>query len=173
MKNKTLQQGLTIIELVTVIVLLAIVSVFVVPKFSGSSSYEAYSYRPPLISALRLTQQRAMQHTAAEYQNSDGSNITLCHHLVLNNDKYGVPDKTDCAVRTFASDWQPDATGAEVDNKHQVTFSVVGITNPATIGFNHLGQPTDDCTGGCIIAITSAEDTVQIQIESEGYIHAL
>ncbi|MGJ8691086.1 MAG: type II secretion system protein [Thalassotalea sp.] len=176
MKNK--QTGFSLIELVTVIILIGILAVNVLPKFSGSSSFEAHPYRAQLISALRLTQQRAMQYTAATYKNSNGDVVNICNQLVLaevsgsEKARYGVPDRTDCTTLTFASAWQPDSTGLIVDNNHQVNFQIQGRSNPSQITFDQWGRPAADCAGGCVINVISSDETINIQIESEGFIYA-
>ncbi|MBL0709634.1 MAG: type II secretion system protein [Colwellia sp.] len=168
------QQGFTLVELITVIILIGILAVAVLPKFDGSASYEAHTHRAQLISALRLTQQRAMQQT----NNNDG----YCHQLIFENNanvsRYGIPDRTDCSKTTFPSNWQPDDTGFEVDSKYNVTFAINGQSNPSAITFDSMGRPipnntiTNNCAGGCIINVISGVETLQIQIELEGYIHA-
>ncbi|PCH97800.1 MAG: MSHA biogenesis protein MshC [Gammaproteobacteria bacterium] len=165
------QAGFTIIELITVIILIGILAVSVFPKFDGTASYEAHSHRAQLISALRLTQQRAMQQT-------DGN----CHQLIFDNDsnitRYGIPNRLDCTITSFAG-WQPDATGFEVEDRYQVNFGINGKTNPSAITFDSMGRPignasvANNCVGGCIINVQSSVETLQIQIESEGYIHAI
>ena len=174
MMKKT-QTGFTIIELVTVIILLGILAVYVLPKFNGSSSFEAYTYRTQLISALRLTQQRAMQYTATTHINDNGSTVNMCHHLVfdVSGARYGVPNRTDCSIETFPNGWQPDSTGLIVDSNHQVTFEIQGQNNPSAIGFNHLGVPTKNCLGGCVINVIGADETVQIKIAAQGFIYAI
>ena len=168
------QLGLTLIELLTVIILIGILTVSVLPKFDGTASYEAHSHRAQLISALRLTQQRAMQQT-------DG-NDGYCHQIVFDNDpnvsRYGVPDRLDCTVTSFAG-WQPDATGFEVDSKYQVSFGINGSTNPSAVTFDGMGRPIsnaslgNNCAGGCLINVQSGIETLQISIEPEGYVHAI
>jgi len=167
------QHGFTLVELVTVIILIGILAVAVLPKFDGSASYEAHAHRAQLISALRLTQQRAMQQTNDDY----------CHQIIFDNNanvsRYGIPDRTDCSKTTFSNNWQPDATGFEVDSKYNVTFAIKGKSNPGAITFDSMGRPipnntiTNNCAGGCIINVTSGVETLQIQIESEGYVHAI
>jgi MSHA pilin protein MshC len=173
-----LNRGFTLIELITVIILLGILAVAVLPKFDGTASYEAHTHRAQLISALRLTQQRAMQQTDTD----DG----YCHQLVFDNDslvsRYGVPDRVDCTVTTFSGqvpEWEPDATGFEVEKKYQVSFGIQGQTNPSAVTFDNMGRPVsnatiaNNCVGGCIITVQSSVETLRIQIESEGYIHAI
>ena len=168
------ERGFTIIELITVIILIGIMAVTVLPKFDGTASYEAHSHRAQLISALRLTQQRAMQQTDI----NDG----YCHQLIFDNDsdvsRYGVPDRLNCNVTSFIG-WEPDATGFVVEDRYQVNFSINGLSNPSAITFNSMGQPVsnasleNNCAGGCIINVQSDIETLQIKIESEGYIHAI
>jgi len=167
------QAGFTIIELVTVIILIGILAISVLPKFDGTASYEAHSHRAQLISALRLTQQRAMQQT--------DSSDSYCHQLIFDNNvnvsRYGIPDRLDCDDTSFAG-WQPDATGFEVDSKYQVSFGIDGKTNQSAVTFDGMGRPIinstlpNDCDGGCIINVQSSVETLKIKIESEGYIHA-
>ncbi len=156
---KKYQTGFTIIELITVIILIGILAVAVLPKFDGTASYEAHTHRAQLISALRLTQQRAMQQTEDSF----------CNHLVIESKQYGVPDRTDCGITVIpALGWQPDATGHIVDDRYDITFG----SSPNVIGFNAMGRPLIDCVGGCTIEISSNVETLEIIIESEGYVHA-
>ena len=152
--------GFTLIEAVTVIILLGILAASVLPKFSGTRDYEVYAYRSQLIAALRLTQQRAMQQT----------NSSLCFQIVVEDSRYGVPDRTDCAITVFPIDWQPDLTGIVVETNHKVTFDINGNANPGIVSFNGMGVPLDDCNGGCTLNIKSSNDSVAIFIESQGYI---
>jgi len=163
------QYGFTLIELVTVIILIGILAVAVLPKFDGSASYEAHAHRAQLISALRLTQQRAMQQT----DNTDG----YCHQIVFYNDanvsRYGVPDRLDCSITTFPVNWQVDKTGFEVDSKYEVLFQINGVNNSSFVSFDSMGRPQGNCIGGCIIDVQSSVETKKIQIELEGYVHAI
>jgi len=161
------QRGFTLVELITVIILIGVLAMVALPKFSGSDNYEVYPYRAQLISALRLTQQRAMQQTLS----------TACHQIVFDSAqaRYGVPNRVDCAIVTFPASWKPDLTGAMVDSRYDITFAIDGKTNPKKIAFDYMGRPLDDCAGGCTINVkqTAINEVVKIKIESEGFIHAL
>lgn len=163
-------RGFTTIELVTVIIIVAILAVNVLPRFDGTASYEAHTHRAQLISALRLTQQRAMQQTSPDI--ASGNNY--CHHIVFDATKprYGVPDRLDCDVISFPSGWQPDATGHIVDTRYDITFSV-SFSGDAIISFDWMGRPLNGCSTGCTIDVGSAVETLTIEIEQEGYIHGL
>lgn len=173
------QHGFTLVELITVIILIGILAVAVLPKFDGTASYEAHTHRAQLISALRLTQQRAMQQT-------DDDDDGYCHQLVFDNhlkiSRYGIPNRVDCSITVFTGqtpEWTPDATGFQVDSKYQVSFDIDGKDNPSAITFNSMGRPIsnendelNDCAGGCTIYVRSSLENLEIKIESEGYIHA-
>lgn len=163
MNNK----GFSLIELIVVILLISILAVSVAPKMDNTASYEAHTHRAQLISALRLTQQRAMQQTNA----SDG----FCHEIIFDKDKarYGIPNRTSCIVTSpiFPSGWIADGTGHTVDKRYQVTFNIDGAANPQTVGFDWMGRPTGDCAGGCQINVVSSVESLKIFIEVEGYIN--
>ena len=164
-KNK----GFTTIELVTVIIIVGILAVNVLPKFDGTSGYQTHTHRAQLISALRLTQQRAMQQT------NPGENF--CHQLIIEADRYGIANRVavDCSGQDIMdSSWQPDLSGHIVEPGNLVTFSLDGSASK-NVTFDWLGKPGGDCAGGCTIKIageTSALD-VEIKIEAEGYIRGI
>jgi len=171
--------GFTTIELVTVIIIVGILAVNVLPRFDGTASYEAHTHRAQLISALRLTQQRAMQQTS--------SGDSYCHQIVFDNDsvpvRYGVPDRTDCGITVFPNNWQPDATGHILDDRYDITYSI-DSSALNQVSFDWLGRANNcdsdvdngsDAKLGCTILVESAvqngADALKITIESEGYIH--
>ena len=161
-------KGFTLIELIVVIILIAILAVSVAPKFDGTSGYEAHTHRAQLISALRLTQQRAMQQT----NSTDG----YCHEIVFDDveSRYGIPNRVDCTETNpvFLPSWQAADTGHTVDSRYQITFNIDGLPNPQTVGFDWMGRPTESCSGGCEINVSQAEgQTLKIYIEEEGYIN--
>lgn len=181
-KNQT---GFTLIELVTVIILIGILAVSVSPKFDGTASYEAHSHRAQLIAALRLTQLRAMQQTDPD---PESTGLPYCHQLVFDKhpdySRYGIPNRVNCGVTIFPNNWLPDETGFSVDGKYQVSFGIVGKTNPSAVTFDSMGRPVknqslaNDCTEGsirgCTLFVKHGTDApLLIKIESEGYIHAL
>jgi MSHA pilin protein MshC len=60
MDNETTQSGFTLVELITVIVILSFVSIAVLPRFLQSNSFQTRSVQDQLISAARQAQQLAM-----------------------------------------------------------------------------------------------------------------
>lgn len=161
-KNK----GFTTIELVTVIIIVGILAVNILPKFDGTGSYQAHTHRAQLISALRLTQQRAMQRT--------DPNSHYCHQLVIEADRYGVDNSSaNCALQNINhSSWKPDLTGHIIEQGNSISFSIAGET-AKIITFDWLGRPGGDCEKGCTITVDSDIETLAIEIEAEGYIHGV
>lgn len=162
-------KGFTLIELIVVIMLISILAVTVIPKIDSTDGYEAHTHRAQLISALRLTQQRAMQQT--------DSTDEYCHQIVFDSayPRYGIPNREDCddeSLPTPIEDWKPDATGHLVEDGYDITFDINDDPNPSVVGFDWMGRPTKGCDGGCQINIKHISgQSLKIYIEEEGYIN--
>ena len=151
--------GISLIELIVVIILISILSVTAGSKFFSSGGFEEYSYRDEVINKLRAVQLKSMQQT-------NGS----CNEVLFTNTQMGLPDNAACtASRSFSANWQPDIRDVEIDSSHGVTFNSAVID---LLSFDLWGRPLDDCNGGCVINIVGAESTLNITIESEGFIYA-
>ena len=70
---------------------------------------------------------------------------------------------------TFGNPPYDDDNSLQLSNLDDITFSPANLT----IGFNALGQPTDDCVGGVVIIIESSGVSRTISINKEGFIDAL
>ena len=145
-------KGVTLIELVIVILIISILAVTVAPKIIGVNSFNAYVYRDQMISSLRLMQQQAMQQT----------NIAACHQVIVNTNGYGR--SADCDNPSLVSDWQNDYTGFEIPSDQSVTISASN-----TLTFDSWGR-VNECSTGCTIEFVS-DDSALLCIESQGYIH--
>jgi MSHA pilin protein MshC len=66
-----LQQGFTLIELITVIILLGILSAFAISRFPSAQGYSATIIKNQLIASARLAQQTALSRASA------GANVVL------------------------------------------------------------------------------------------------
>ncbi len=141
LQNKS---GFTLIELVMVIVIIAILSVVVAPRFFTSKGFEEYTYRSEVIALLRAVQAKAMQQANV---------VNPCHQVTLSSTR--IYD--DCGHEV------------QVETNHNVTFATNGST---VLVFDHQGKI--NCGASCptIISITGLE-TLQLKIESQGYIHAI
>ncbi|SEK95805.1 MSHA pilin protein MshC [Colwellia chukchiensis] len=156
MKALHKQQGFTLVELVVVIIILGILAVSVAPKFFSAKGFAEYGYQSDIIAKLRLIQTKAMQQT----------NTAYCHRVLITASQLGAPDDCDNNP-SFSLAWQPSATGLVITASDNVTLSSNIAGNSFT--FDSMGRPS---CGTCIISV-NGEQTLQIKIESEGYIHAL
>ncbi|TWX72711.1 prepilin-type N-terminal cleavage/methylation domain-containing protein [Colwellia sp. C1TZA3] len=159
-KTLTLPQGFTLIELIIVIIILGILSVTVAPKFFTAKGFSEYGYRSDVIAKLRLIQTKAMQQTQSSY----------CHRVLVTATKLGTPDDDECAVSpNFGEPWVDSVTRVKVNNQDNITFSTSNMTDDY-FSFDSMGRPS--CAAPCIITI-NGEQSLSVQIEAEGYIHAL
>ncbi|WP_157981157.1 pilus assembly FimT family protein [Aliidiomarina haloalkalitolerans] len=154
------QQGFTLTELIIVIVVLGILSVFAAPRFFGTSGVDEAALESRVISMLRLQQQRAMQDSASP-----------CFGAVFTA-ATGRVEPYDC--------------GATVDPVRIIelpsALTLATISVPAglesAIRFNSLGCPvsvvhetTEQACGSARIQLTiTGATTRQICIQSQGYI---
>ncbi|GAA5137832.1 prepilin-type N-terminal cleavage/methylation domain-containing protein [Thalassotalea piscium] len=169
-------KGFTLIELIIVIIILGIMMVTVAPKFFSSNGFEQFTYRNEAITTLRAIQLRAMQQTSGDF----------CHQVSVTSSQLGLL-KTDtsqvsnCHLTELSDQSNSEYnqhTSVSIDNNHDVTFSVNGLAS--TFGFNQMGRVTDingtqlNCLSpnACQIIVTG-DQTLIIQIENEGFIHAL
>ena len=171
--------GFSLVELVTVITLIGVLAVVAGTRLQSRQGYVEYAYQDRLVSALRNMQIRAMQDTR------DG----FCFRLNFQygaNSAYGPP-ALDYAPgngsATCGSGIASDApgflatVGTELTDEGLSLSSADGaLINFSYIGFDALGRPlnnTANCGTGtpCRVIITG-ESSVDVCIESEGYIHA-
>ncbi|HBY85823.1 MAG TPA: hypothetical protein DEO86_08115 [Colwellia sp.] len=179
--------GFTLIELIVVIILISIMSVTVLPKFFTSNGFEEFTYRDELIIKLRAIQLRSMQQTTD----------AVCHqvHIQTTPSIIGlqdtVPDESavercrtsnlDRPELCYTSDnkticYAGESTRVEIDSKHSVSFTLSqGLTS---FSFSSLGRPEapgcgDENTLCELILTVEGESSLRIEINREGYIHAI
>lgn len=150
--SRVSHKGFTLVELITVIVILGILSVFIVPRFMDTAVFRESAAGSEIISAARYAQQLAMAR---------GSN----HRLVIGANSYHV-ERNDGTPVTH-----PDGSG----NYNVTVNSVTLITATPTIVFNPLGQASFFDAGGNPVAATSTTingNSFTVTIEREtGYAH--
>lgn len=152
--KKNNNQGFTLVELVTTMILIGILAVTVFPRLINVSGYSAYSVRNEVISELRAAQQRAVN-------NSD-----LCLRVNFNVTGYAVQQ----ADRTAGCD-----TYSNIGNAYTWQDDLV-VTSRGSQNFNVFFDPlggielSNLCIGDCITIV--ADDTVKIKLSAAGYINA-
>ncbi len=124
MNSSNASDGFSLVELVTVILLLGIVSAVVLPRFTSRDGFVEYAVRDQFISAFRFAQQRAM------YDHS-GS----CYSVDIDANGFS-PNKDGASFSNFEPvDFSAgDYTGASITQGGSSTFSIYfdGLGNAYT-----------------------------------------
>lgn len=169
-KQSAIQNGFTLIELIVVIILISIMAVTVLPKFLTSNGFEEYTYRDELVIKLRAIQLRTMQQTSG----------STCHQIQIGTSPNAIglleTDSDIAATDLCMASYAGDSTTVTISNNHNVSFTISeGLTR---FSFSSLGKPVavgcGDATTPCKITLTVVgESQPQVEINSEGYIHAI
>jgi len=144
-------QGFTLIELILVILIISILAVSVVPKFFGASDIAHYTVRDQLLSQLRLSQLKAMNQ------------LDVCNRVKI-TDSYVVVETNNTSTCGTEG---PESTKVMLDDV-VIKLSSGTTPNPFYITFDSQGISSCDCVLNII-----GNGTVDLKIESQGYIHAL
>ncbi|GGB62774.1 prepilin-type N-terminal cleavage/methylation domain-containing protein [Shewanella inventionis] len=156
-QQRNVQLGFTLVELVTTIIVIAIIAVAVLPRLLSSASFSAYTLRNEFISELRYVQLKAIQNTDQCYQiDVDANGYTLRYF----SDRTG----NSCANQYRVEPLQAYSADAYISLSSN-TSKVFSIT------FDSLGRMISPaCSGHCFNAV--ADETLAIAVESEGYVYA-
>lgn len=150
--------GFTLVELVTTIILIGVLSVVAIPRLMSSSSYSAYSLRNEFTAELRKAQLLAMNNT------------DICIRIEVDAAngyrqlRFPVRVGNQCSgTASLNLGWQAFQGGS--------SLRLAGASSFA-LDFDALGRlPGTGCQGACIEVI--ADETLILAVESEGFIHAL
>lgn len=152
--------GLTLVELIIVIVLIGILAVTAGPAIFGRSGVDAVLYQDRLVGLLRLQQQRAMQDTTNNY----------C--VLIQGNRFGIPQI--CGAATLPANFNQEFEGI---NLSEASNNVVVSTQPSvsTVYFNGLGCSGTSAQPSCgslalQIAISEGSLTRSVCIQSQGFI---
>lgn len=145
------------IELIVVIVLIAIMSVFAATRYFGPSSYSAYTYQEAIISVIRQLQVNRMQSNLSES---------------APNSKYILQVSSDCigSVAACSQSAESDYQRSDVVRSDDATFSLQGNPSSNYIEFDLKGNPSWSGTGDIKIDIQAQGSTSTLCINSQGYV---
>jgi MSHA pilin protein MshC len=172
------QQGFTLVELITVVILLGILAIAVAPRFSDRSGYSEFSLQQRLIAALRNTQLKAMYDTRSDF----------CYRMILQvatngNHQFGPSSASyvngqqsnSCGVSIdAASDDFLRSEDGEIQSAGLQMQTRDGASAFNYIQFDNLGRPQSNagsCASTCTVTFSGESDT-RICVESQGYIYA-
>lgn len=150
--------GFTLIELVAVIVLIAILSAIVVPRFIGDSTFKEYTSRDQIVAVARIAQQRAMHDHS----------INACYRLRIENGVVSAQKRVGASYVNIGP--------ANIIGGVELDHSVQNPGTPISVYFDGLGNALSDvvnCTG--TISSTSIPllgSTLGVCVNASGYIQA-
>ena len=175
--SRASQRGFSLVELITVLILVGILSVVAVARFSGSDGFSEYTYQNRLISALRNMQQRAMHDNRAGFCfqiNLVNGAATPAFGPASLNFASGNQANTCAAGVDASSDFLATNATEIADERLTLTASDGGVSTLAYIGFNGLGQPLTNvanCSSGCTVTFAGTA-SASVCVASEGYVYA-
>ncbi|WP_018693878.1 type II secretion system protein [Algicola sagamiensis] len=165
--------GYTLLELVTVIVVLVAISVGIGPKFFDTRGVEEFAFRDQFVSSAQFIQ----------YQSMSRLSNTRCLFINFTTTSFGIMDGVDCNQApsgSFNLKTGIDFEFLTSDVFPNVTLTTTMATSSYTIGgqqqtvawltFDKQGKPTLNCVNGCNITFTG-DSTAKVCIEPQGYIH--
>ena len=138
-------KGFTLVELIVVLVIIGVLAVSLVPRFFSAAGTSEYLYQDQLLNLLRRAQIQAMQCT-----DCSTPAITLSANTVL----LGTASCNDIDAELALCVAPGEA---------------VTLTPDGSISFDNLGRPS--CSAASCIISVQGESTLNVCIESEGYIH--
>ncbi|HFD3590108.1 prepilin-type N-terminal cleavage/methylation domain-containing protein [Vibrio parahaemolyticus] len=153
MKIRSSALGFTLMELILVIVLLSILSLFAASRFMGSSSFSAYTLQERVISVIRQVQVNRMQSNVASPDNN----------FRLQVSSSCVGSVAACALTGRTQDARSDVV---IDKSAK--FSVISGA-ASTINFNLLGNPVSGAVN-ILIEDKHGRSSCQVEINTQGYV---
>lgn len=157
--SMTYAQGFTLVELVTVMILIGILAVVALPRFIGPSSYSAYSLRNEFLGELRLAQQLAMNNT------------DRCYRISVTPTQYQLSHFTSRTAATCAGAVSRVDAAQLLTGGARLVLMNTG-SDSFNIDFDVNGRPQLNCAANNDCIQTVADDTLVIGISSEGYVYA-
>jgi MSHA pilin protein MshC len=176
-KQQKAQGGFTLLELIVVMVIIGILAVFAVPRFSGASGYSEYTYQNRLVSVLRNMQIRAMQDSRPSFChriNFVNTSTQVAFGPASSNYASGNGSGTCASSIDYTSPAYLRTSATEIIEASVLMTAVDGSTTIGTIDFDSVGSPQtaiSNCSAGCTVTFTGVT-TAPVCIESEGFIHA-
>lgn len=149
-------RGFTLIELVTVIVIMGILALVLLPKWGGNSGFDERSFRDRVVAGLRYAQKSAI-----------ATRRTVCASFAATPTRVTFDISSANGAANCAAGMPllgPDSSPLVVTAAANVSFA----TLPANVVFDAAGRPG----AGVLINISGLDATQVITVEAEsGYVH--
>ncbi|MEL0610767.1 prepilin-type N-terminal cleavage/methylation domain-containing protein [Vibrio echinoideorum] len=164
MDNCRISKGFTLVELIVVIILIGIVSLFASSRYAGSSFFSTYFVQSEVLASLRLVQNRAMNR--ADY----------CNRWLLSSNKTQAIQVSPSSAENTCSEQFPDdvSDSSFVDGtQNKATFELQTNTSVSYLDFDSSGRSQQCLVSNCQLKISSTvnDDSISVCINTEGYIY--
>ena len=157
-------RGFTLVELVTVLVLVGLLAVTVLPRFLTRGGFDEVIYRDRLAALLQQAQLMAM------------SRASQCSTLLFEPHRFGIPRRDPGQTHCDAS--LPGAGEAyaspSLGIRAEEAVSTVTLSAPAQLNFDYWGRPLDvsgTAYASQLVIGIQGETSLKLCIETQGYIH--
>ncbi len=164
-KRMQVQRGFTLVELIVVLIMVGVLAVVAIPRFTGVASFNAMGFTDRVMASLRYAQKQAIakRRNVCVNVNAAGTTVTFT---------YANAAGSAAACGTAL-------TGPAGENPYVVTPERAGaVVTPAPLnfGFDALGRPINTATGvplAAVQTITVTGDIARVfSVEPEtGYVH--
>lgn len=171
------QHGFTLVELVTVMMVLGIVSLSIVPRFSGSNGYTEYALQKRFVSVLRNTQLKAMYDTRTDFcyriNVVTGNSATASFGPSTNSYLTGN-ESASCSTTVDMTSPEYLRTNAGEIEADNLQFSASDNATPISyIQFDNTGKAITSagiCASGCTFTFSGDAD-VSVCVADQGYVY--
>jgi MSHA pilin protein MshC len=154
---RTNLRGFTMVELIVTIMVIGILAVNILPRWSGNSGFDERSFRDRVVAGLRYAQKSAIasRRTVCASFSSPPASVTFMISTL-------PPVAADCT--TGAALVGPENTPLVVTAPGTVNFAAL----PADVIFDAAGRPA----AGALINVSGLAAALVITVEAEtGYVH--
>ncbi|MFY2509753.1 pilus assembly FimT family protein [Vibrio pectenicida] len=155
-------KGFTLVELVIIVILLGIVSLYASSRFFGKSGFDAQLLEQEVLSSLRLTQLRSMNR------------IGFCGRWMVSNNQV-MQISPAVSAGSCSTTLLTDTSDSSYVNGQEanVQLSLDADGNVNFIDFDGLGRPQQCTTAECTVTLEGQSGTQRyICINSQGGIYA-
>ncbi|MBA5762108.1 prepilin-type N-terminal cleavage/methylation domain-containing protein [Vibrio sp. 404] len=146
--------GFTLVELIVVIIILTIISLYAASRYIGVGSFSALAIQDSVVAVARQVQLNRMQSNIIDSDDPSSNG-----NFVLSISANCIGSVKGCASPEGRSDWVAD---------DEVTFSVA--PNITTVAFDLLGSPQGAAANGVTIKIHGSNSQAQVSICPNGFI---
>lgn len=170
------QKGFTLIELITVVLVLGIMALAAAPRFLSTDSFAEYALQQRLQTALRTIQIQSMYDTRPNfcYKLNFASGTSPGFGVPTNNFQQGNQSLSCSNGIDYSLPRYLRSDSTELSDDNIIIRALDSGLSINFIEFNALGQPSSDrgsCAAGCEISFIGSEQA-SLCISSQGYVHA-